>query len=291
MNRSVYLATPAVQHFVEWLSRHLDSAALQHRYTHRKTRQDWQFQGVSDAWRQYHWSHPAISRLNVEKGSTAASNAKALAALQTDLQAALQRMDDDAACQAAIEVMIWGGVQGRNVNWLQQNRKGLAATLVATRDAIDQGQLDVAILCNKALRFNAGMTKVYSLICRDFIIYDSRVAAALGWLVVRYCEEQGLSAVPKTLAFPWAAAKEDNTATPKNRNPGQGSLSFPRLRTGAFHAQWNMRASWLLHAVLASGAVTGEAFTGENALRNLEAALFMLGYDLGGHRNDNSSAA
>lgn len=38
----------------------------------------------------------------------------------------------------------------------------------------------------KVRRFNAGMSKVYSLIVADFIIYDSRVAAALAWFVARW---------------------------------------------------------------------------------------------------------
>ena len=37
---------------------------------------------------------------------------------------------------------------------------------------------------------NSGFTKIYSLYIDDFIIYDSRVGAALGFLVRCYCEEK-----------------------------------------------------------------------------------------------------
>jgi hypothetical protein len=43
------------------------------------------------------------------------------------------------------------------------------------------------VLRSKNLRLSSGMIKVYSLLCKDFIIYDSRVAAGLGWMVVKYC--------------------------------------------------------------------------------------------------------
>ena len=36
-------------------------------------------------------------------------------------------------------------------------------------------------------RCNAGITKVYTRVLKNFIIYDSRVAVALGWLVATFC--------------------------------------------------------------------------------------------------------
>ncbi|MHB2080818.1 hypothetical protein [Pseudomonas asiatica] len=84
----------------------------------------------------------------------------------------------------------------------------MSKLIQAVRLAIDTGDLGYPVLRSKHLRFNAGMTKVYALICEDFLIYDSRVAAALGWLVVKYCEAHGIAKVPDALCFPWAAAKE-----------------------------------------------------------------------------------
>ena len=64
------------------------------------------------------------------------------------------------------------------------------------------------------------MTKIYSLLVDDFIIYDTRVAAALGWAIVKYCREQKLEELPEYLRFPWGAAKEaPKTLRPKQRNP------------------------------------------------------------------------
>lgn len=88
------------------------------------------------------------------------------------------------------------------------------------------------------------MTKVYSLICESLVIYDSRVAAALGWIVVKYCQAMGLRQVPTELRFPWAPAKSaPGASNPKQRNPSAGSLIFPTLRAGALHAEWNLKAS------------------------------------------------
>lgn len=282
MNRHHYLANTSVQDFIEWLSAHLDDTTFKHDYFNRLRRTQWGCNSLFDAFGQYRWGHPPISRLSVPSGSTFTSNEVALQALKTDLEHALMTAaQDQAVCQAAIDVMLWGGVQAHNVSWLNTHRQGLAAMVAAVRDAIDLGCPTAMPLSHPDLRFNAGMTKVYSLICRYFVIYDSRVAAALGWAVVLYCRAKGIATVPPELAFPWAPAKESGPVIAKRRNPSEGTLIFPRLKAGPHHAKWNMKASWVLRAVLDHPNAKNSGFRSVNGLRQLEAALFMIGYDLG----------
>lgn len=285
MKKSDYLQIPAVQGFVDWLSQHLDSDLLAHGYTNRRSRLSWHCNSVFDAFAQYRWGHTALPRLGCPKGSSFATNAATLEALRLDLRQALASADDTLACQAAIDVMTWGGVRAGNVRWLMANSFGLAQRLVEVRDALSADDTADPRLQAPELRFNAGMTKVYSLLCDNLIIYDSRVAAALGWVVVRYCQAQGLSRVPAELGFPWAPAKTaPGHPNPKQRNPGSGMLTFPPLRSGPLHAEWNLKASWLLEATLSSPHAQASAFRSRVApgeqLRALEAALFMVGYDL-----------
>lgn len=76
-------------------------------------------------------------------------------------------------------------------------------------------------------------------------------------------------------------AKEDaKAARRKLRNPWTGAAGFPALRSHPqTHAKWNLRASWIVRALLEAhpGTVFG---SGTAASRRLEAALFMWGYDL-----------
>lgn len=285
MTKDEYL-TGEVKRFVVWMSEHLDRETFAHAYRNRKSSMKWECRSLYDAYVQYAWPHDAIDRLGVEEGNTFTSNAKALAKLQSDLLAALDstRSDRDAAA-AAIDVMIWGGVRRGNVNWLLRNEAGLVKLINDTRLAFEAGDATHATLTSPDLRFNAGMTKVYSLVCSDFIIYDSRVAAALGWAVVKYCRNRGIAKVPDGLRFPWAPGYEAaNARAPKQRNPRVGGLTFPRLQSGPMHAEWNMRANWILTDVLAQEASRLSNFTlivdEGTRLRALESALFMIGYDL-----------
>lgn len=134
-------------------------------------------------------------------------------------------------------------------------------------------------------RFNAGITKVYSMVLENFIIYDSRVAAALGWLVAQFCRA-GARELLDELRFPWMPAKEaPGHKTPKNRNPSSHPREFPRMNNSpSRHAVWNLRASWVLQAELEEAGVStrfNEVPPDAAPLRRLEAALFMIGYDLG----------
>jgi len=277
-----YKELAEVNGFIEWLAYHLGSnTEVEHEYSNRQTAKRWQFSSLHDAYKQYEWQHSGVPHLNVSAGSSAESNAEALDALAVDLAAA---NCDDTMLRGTQATMAWGGVSAGNNQWLADNRVGLASMVEQVAQVLRQGNLDSPQFLGD-LRFNAGMTKVYSLMCENFIIYDSRVAAALGWLVMKYCSERKLTALPDGLRFPWAPAKEAQNATaPKNRNAGiEHGFKFPRLRRGLHHALWNMRASWVLSEALAHPSAQGSRFheAGGKPIRKLEMGLFMIGYDLG----------
>lgn len=279
MIKSSYLTLSVVQQFVAWVSQNLDSSTFAHRYINRRSGA-WQCDSLYDAYLNYQWRHHA--------GDTFAHSAATLTSLSHALHAALASpADDQAARRAATDVMIWGGVVAGNVRWLNANQN-LASDLLAVHAAINAQDTADGVLTDRKLRFNAGMTKVYSLLCEGLIIYDSRVAATLGWAVRTFCEAHALTSVPAELAFPWAPAKSTpNHPAPKHRDPSSPGLRFPKLSSGPLHAHWNLKASWILEAALLSPAGQASQFASDPyldtpalQLRAVEAAMFMIGYDL-----------
>lgn len=105
---------------------------------------------------------------------------------------------------------------------LAVNLRAALATLTDDSVHFDRGPAD--------LRSNAGLTKVYSLVLDDFIIYDSRVAAALAWLVMIWGREVG--GVPDREVCLHAGKKKQfkgKTSKPmKLRSPG--TEDFPYFR-------------------------------------------------------------
>ena len=126
-------------------------------------------------------------------------------------------------------------------------------------------------------RFNSGMTKVYSLLLENFIIYDSRVAAALAWLVWQWCRSRDPAVpLPPLLAFACPTARGGGI-----RNPDEAAFPYLNVKPRE-HAKWNLRANWILQEAftLPNSGKTSIAPGNFNSLREVEAALFTMGSDL-----------
>ena len=279
MLKNTYLNNSDVNAFINWLSNELNQKSLTHSYT-LPNKTTLTFQGLDDAFNKYNWpfnfSDPTGA---VHTGQTFTASTSSLATIAWGLNA--NSTNDSAICDWACVVMMWGGVTNGNVAWLRSNVVGLAKEIDTVRKILAGNDDDFTYL-KPIRRFNAGMTKVYSLLVPDFIIYDSRVAASLAWLVATWCISAGKVSVPDELAFPCMPPKEgDNPKIRKSRNPSCNSLQFPDMNGNVRrHAKWNMRASWILKECLVRSSNTVFHQQKANDLRALEAALFMWGYDL-----------
>ena len=265
MDFETFVTLPYVTQFTLWLSGRLESSDLRHGFLDRERGIEVSFSGLGDALAQYEWK-----RCNYQ------DTQETLREFELRLRTALERNDDLNLRCAAIDVLRWGGVSGGNKGWITKApslteilRSG--CTLLSGNDDSKAGSIG---------RFTAGMSKIYSLLVPEFVIYDSRVAAALAWLVRTWCEQTARASVPDALAFRWLSWKESQTsARTKVRNASSGNYLFPCAYTSSQKALWNMRASWLLSHVLNVGKQS--VFHREQSpVRALEAALFMWGYDL-----------
>lgn len=281
MKRPQYLAQSDVREFSAWFAAALTNRNIRHQYSlPGSTRVV--FEGLEDALRKYDWpfrlTPPGGAAI---RGSTYKNNANALDGLKSGLSTSIKARNDAGVRDWCIAVMEWGGVRNGNVKWLQANTSGLTVHVTTAKNALGSGSDDKVALRKSVTRFNAGMTKVYSLLVDDFVIYDSRVAAALSWFVAKWCHEEGKEGVPASLQFLCMRPKEgDNPAVRKSRNPSCGKFQFPWMSGATTHAHWNIRASWLLSDALARANSSLFHRTAPNPLRALEAALFMWGYDL-----------
>jgi hypothetical protein len=129
----------------------------------------------------------------------------------------------------------------------------------------------------------------------DMIIYDSRVGAALGYLVKKCAILNKWSYIPAELLFPYAPPRYAPTATnPLNRNPGP----FARVHFPSFSGRpglqtiFMLRASWIIDEVIKIvECIKDHNLKCKNVTipkhRFLEAGLFMIGYDLPNNHDEN----
>lgn len=226
-----------------------------------------------------------------------ADNAETLDVVKAKIRAAIDAESTvtghSAALDAIHEVMKWGFGQGtrayrKNMEWAESLGADLVPVLKLGRESLTGSSPDISVFApvnpnvagSKVPRMNAGWTKYYALALPDFIIYDGRVGAAMGFLARRYLESmpptRRPAVLPESLAFRWAAGQGNNL-----RDPSSTQYKFPSLKhIGKGPQEWaqvNVQANWILAA--ACNKAQASWVSGPDGLRKLEAALFMLGYD------------
>jgi hypothetical protein len=308
MTTEQYLENDHVRGFVKFLKELLGNGApTRHCYRHRKEGYDWQCDHLLDALRRYRFRVDSEFRYltgSVDYDSIAA-NAIVLRNLRARLQQAMKLGypgGEADAVAVAKEIQIWGGTNRRFANrnaidHLHGLTAGFLGYLDVCRRSFGQPHtlnLEPFVGSGYGLRSNAGFTKIYSLAFKDFIIYDSRVAAALGLMIVRYwvCYSAKLGVVgpiPAELGLLCMPEYDD-----RSRDPNANALSIGRFPKGSGmpsyleHLKSNVRANWILTAALRGSFFDSEVKTRPHPypvepLRGLEAALFMIGYDLTGN--------
>ena len=270
MNRSEYLRDASVQAFIDWMRPHVrGDCRFQHGFTMLKPHRAWSCKSIWEAYENYWWPLPGRNTGSFE------ANQGELDRLAADVRRACDGDDRNGFLEAAGAILRWGGVMNSNADTLR-DLGGTALSVFREASALlDPPHADTSRL--DGVRYmNAGWTKVYALMLDGFPIYDGRVGAAMGYLVQRYCASVRVYSVPAQLRFRWGVARGSR----HNRNPSTPSVRFPRL-TAARPQTWaecNLRAAWVLGELCREGRFGG--LLPHRQLRALEAALFMIGYEL-----------
>jgi hypothetical protein len=287
----------AASEFIEWLSHKLDGASLKHCWLSRSIKTGipkgdiWSCTSLYDAFDKYLW--PAECPTTGASIFSFAETEACLHELRTQLLAAISAEEAGDCISLCRQVLRWGGV-ARN-QYIARQLIGLGNDLPTYLKAIQghfkRKDLDVIDIERRvhvagrklSIELDSGTTKIYSLISPEFIIYDSRVAAALGHLVLMWAAEihdGNVDAVPACLRFANAGANN------KYRNPqptGSRSGFFPHLtnRDGS-RISHNLRANWLIKKLALSAHSTRfeQLGTVSAKMRAIESALFMVGYSI-----------
>jgi len=280
MTKQQYINSPIVLDFIEWVKKCDQDYA--HSYFNRRTKKNWKCKSINDAFQKYNWS------FKNSEGDTKyeySDNEKELNMLSKYLKEAYKNKNIEDVFKYSSKICKWGGVLGGvksgNLKTLIENKSSLLEKYKNTEIAMCSPNTNDEKLTG-IFNMNAGFTKIYSLLFDRLIIYDSRVGAALCKLVKDYCSIKGMNKIPNELKFGWSKSKEGSHAlNPKNRNPGNvGKDEFPNFNSTSkknIHSKSMLRASWLIEKFITS---TKGKDNVSNKMREFEAALFMIGYDL-----------
>ena len=227
---------------------------------------------LEDAFKKYWWDNNDYNQ-NKEKLDQLERSIKTFHAKQDK--------DPNKCFELVKEVFIWGGVWNVNKRKVKEiPEKDLLNQIENGIKVMNSEEPNLDIFNKKSTRMNAGYTKYYSLACREVIIYDGRVGAALGLMVRKFCEENNKHEVPNKLKFRWGPARGNKII----RDPSLRNYQFIEFRGNDLkHAESNIKANWIIVEALRRAKNKKNIITWEGKeidIRMIEAALFTIGYSL-----------
>lgn len=280
MNRKDYINDTDVSGFINYLVNDINGngQGLKHKLNirDRKTPKNYEktqnIDSLEDAYKSYFWASKGFNETS-----------RLLVPLRLSLCEAYYSENKASLVSAAGAVFDWGltaNASAWNKKWARSSKDFISSIGKALHE-LSSSNPNPKVFDDDQCRMNSGFTKVYALLHPGSIIYDGRVGAALGFLVTRFLSTKGATKLPDSLAFPWAPG-----VGKANRNPSVGSLRFPTIQSlgpkGVGHAEWNIRANWIINEVVNQCIGSAPWLNGE-PVRQLEAALFMIGYELPTH--------
>lgn len=306
MTRDEFLNDPYVRRFVDWLAANDERLGFRIEPSPRARfngGRPFSADGLEAALAGYR--RPADVVLPVLEGDCSAAWARRRCAdwettvemleeLREGLAAALAADDAAAALAWCAAILDWG-VKGRGEATLRRLRgvRAAGALPIVLRELA--ALIGDETVSDPTTRFAAataplgggrrgwmssGLAKTITVLDERAIIYDSRVAAALGQIVCLWIiDEDDLMGVPQALRFSWSGGHGG-----KRRPALCARDEHPRMERDVRWFDDQRRASWLARAVLERDpALFGEVGGPTRRLRALEAALFVVGYDVTGH--------
>lgn len=282
MNKKEYLNDSNVKSFIEWVSFKLDKPnSFMHSYVSRKTKQGWECDCIYSAYENYSWPFSCFNPTNGKNtsGRKYSESESVLSQFSSGLCQSVEGDNPELITKYCLAILEWGGVLSRNrekvlgfdniTNYLKVAMRVLDPNIFDSRNNLSN------------IKMNSGFTKIYSMLIDDFVIYDGRVGAALGLLARKFCEDLNLDIIPENLKFAYGNAREANSKVNNRRNPSTTKYKFPMLtNSDKKHIENNLKANWLLKEIIAKTNSKFNELEENRQLRALEAALFMIGYDV-----------
>jgi hypothetical protein len=289
MHKDLFLRNVDTQNFVAWLCNLIDgSIPLDFKYANGS------YRSLEETILLYAWPPKRtdiptpLGQKTMIKNSSLSDNEELLSLLSVGLRNSVKSGSDSEISNWVQAILVWGGVYtmtktGKgNAGWLEDYRLngGIGKYLSQSFMLLNEAEDDEIGRTITNLRSNAGLTKIYALGCDNFVIYDSRVAAALSWLISKW--SRSAKAVPEHLRF---ATMRANTSKKGGKQRTADETAFPYFApTGTQsahvkHLKWNIRANWLLEQAISNSNIA-KTSNSICSIRDLEASLFVIGDNL-----------
>lgn len=291
MNRATFCKQLDVINFVTWLVNNLPTLPIHLRIPHHprfvplKSGINVQVQGIQNVIPDlYVW------RAKGMKVGDWNETVPFVLALASNLRATVAASNTAGTLLACEDVLRWGG--DRNAlkgakPFLVSLGRNLPTYIANVGATLDLAKADLTTFTPPVLRMNSMLSKIHAFYSTDGLpIYDSRVAAAIATLVEMWRQASGnhTRSIPDLLKFPATSTSPSRMVTNAfSCAPTPGVLNYAKTNVVVTARQWcgaKVRLGWLMGSVLDKTQELWPCTTAPQRMRNFEAALFMIGYDV-----------
>ena len=274
MNKKEFANDKHVNSFIKWIAPKLNND-FKHEYVNSSNKSLWFCDSIYNACENYNWNEVSFTKTT-----------QILNSLKDELNQSIKNGNNKEVQLACLKVLHWGGVLSSNWDHITNNNE-LIFSLESAKNKLNPNSFNLKWPISEII-LNSGFTKIYSLIIEDFIIYDSRVSAALCHLIKLYLIENGDNKIPESLNFRFEEGRKGESRNPNTKNL---PFNFSKIRRykqvekkrindySDFQIN-NIKASWMLKEILEKTESNFNEIEASNRLRSLEAALFMIGYSI-----------
>lgn len=219
-------------------------------------------------------------------GATYKETQKILKELQSEIQKAISEKNEKLCLLTSLSILDWGQVYRECVNWLVELAKNNevvssidhSTKIIEGSAIIKQDEFLALFDRGGKYRCNSGTTKIFALASDKSIIYDGRVACALGMLILDYLAENKLSYIPESLLFLMDADSKRNPSTKAMKFPSKSNLEYNLINQAVSNYKINLILQSIEHDVNESGVFKKLISSETETLRAIESVLFMVGY-------------
>lgn len=287
MNRATFCKQLDVINFVTWLVNNLPTLPIQlcipyhRRFVPLKSGINVKVQGIQNVIPNHY-----VWRATGMKVGDWKETVPFVLALASNLRATVAASNTAGTLLACEDVLRWGG--DRNAlkgakPFLVSLGPNLPTYIANVGATLDLAKANLTTFTPPVLRMNSMLSKIHALYSTDGLpIYDSRVAAAIATLVEMWRLASGIHTrpIPDLLKFP-ATLRSRMVTNAFSCAPTPGVLNYAAVVATA--RQWccaMVRLGWLMGSVLNKMPDLWPCTTAPQRMRNFEAALFMIGYDV-----------
>ncbi len=280
MNKQEYLHTTVVKEFIEWIIPRISGEVeFFHQYENSRNKKLWNCSSIFNAYENYNWRFNChVPNVGKTSGNSFHESEKVLALIEEGLKLSIQDNNHQNLLEYSSSILEWGGVKRSNYDRLKEMEESIISYYKTSIERLNPETVDTKDDFS-GLIMNSGFTKIYSLLIDNFVIYDSRVGAALGLLIKKFLEENNIAKIPEELKFAYGNARptKNDKGQQNRRNPSNDKYIFPVLSNNdKKHIINNLYANWLLKEISERSIFKNEL----TSIRALESALFMIGYSV-----------